>query len=421
MRNEIQTVRDDGDFAGLRLPRKDPARQPDPAPEASHSEPALQLWIGSERPDKEVLRSLDRLRGLADAVRIAVMPDVHAGASVCNGVVLATRSLIYPEAVGGDIGCGYAALRFDASADLLKSERAAGAVLERLYLHIPFLKQPHPIDLGEACEPVREISDQLAKTAEREGRYQLGTLGRGNHFIEFQRDQEGALWVLVHSGSRAVGQAVLAHHLQRAESGNGGPACLQADTEQGQAYLRDADFALRYAARNRELICQQVAAFMDEAFAISVDPASAINTPHNFLRQETHDGVQLFVHRKSVNSAKTGELNVIPGSVGSKSFIVEGRGCAAALCSSSHGAGRALSRGEAFHKVSVRELERLAKRVWFDQRHMESMRDEAPSAYRDINAVMAAQRELVKQVAVLEPVLNYKAPGDRPRAAARRR
>jgi tRNA-splicing ligase RtcB len=168
------------------------------------------------------------------------------------------------------------------------------------------------------------------------------------------------------------------------------------------------EWALRYARANRDAILTAVEDVLRQLFQIDATPGLRIDCHHNFVRREQHFGEALWVHRKGAVPASAGESGIIPGSMGSVSFHVEGRGCADSLCSSSHGAGRAMSREAARRSIGVRELERQMRGVWFDRRRATLLCDEAPGAYKDVRAVMRAQRELTKVVRVLRPVLSYK-------------
>ncbi len=235
----------------------------------------------------------------------------------------------------------------------------------------------------------------------------MGTLGRGNHFLEIQRDQTGRLWLLVHSGSRAVGQAITTHHVQLAAAGQGLVA-LPADSNRGRQYLQDAAWACRYASANRQALLAAVELALHTLFDVKVDWATQFESDHNHLRRESHFGQHWYVHRKGAQSAQHGQWGIIPGSMGTSTFHVQGRGHPLALSSSSHGAGRRLSRRAARQAVTRHQLTRQLRRVWFDQQRADALRDEAPAAYKDIHAVMRAQRDLVSIVRQLEPVLVYK-------------
>ena len=252
-------------------------------------------------------------------------------------------------------------------------------------------------------------SAALEAVRRRDARVQLGTLGRGNHFVEFQRDQDdGRLWLMVHSGSRAMGQAVRDLHLERATVGAGGLRHLDASSPAGRAYLADAEYCRRYAAANRRAMVIAISQMMGELLGVASVEGSYIECDHNHVRAEMHLGRTLWVHRKGAMSASADELGIIPGSMGTQSYHVSGRGCVDALRSSSHGAGRAMSRDEARRRISTRELDRMMHGIWFDHRAAEQMRDEAPAAYKDIRRVMRAQRDLTRIVRTLKPVLCYK-------------
>jgi tRNA-splicing ligase RtcB len=355
-----------------------------------------------------VAESIERLRA-ADGVRqIALMPDVHLAADICVGTVIATEGVIFPQAVGGDIGCGMAALAFNLEADALDNERAAGRVLAGLYERVPSNRRRPAQPLPDVLSS-NELSDaRLTRVAQRDGAVQLGTLGRGNHFLELQADTAGQLWAMVHSGSRAVGQAIAHHHYARSTRGRNGPIALESETENGAAYLADCDWARAYAAENRLAMLRAVADLMGELFGGDADWASLIHSDHNHVQREVHEGRELLVHRKGAQSARAAEPGIVPGSMGSASFHTAGKGCAAALLSCSHGAGRRMSRTDARREVRTKDLARQVGRLWYDHRRADRLRDEAPAAYNDIRLVMQAQRELTKTIRELRPVLSYK-------------
>ena len=223
-----------------------------------------------------------------------------------------------------------------------------------------------------------------------QGRLELGTLGRGNHFLELQTDDAGALWLMLHSGSRAMGQAIRDHHLRGARRGATGLSYLDTDEEAGQAYLADLDWALRYADASRRVMAEVTAALLDEILGAVADWSTWLSCHHNHVRRETHDGGARWVHRKGAIPAADDEPGIIPGSMGTPSFHTRGRGHGPALCSSSHGAGRALSRTVARQTISRRDLLRQLDGVLYDHRRADQLRDEAPAAYKNIRAVPAA-------------------------------
>jgi tRNA-splicing ligase RtcB len=356
--------------------------------------------------DRDVAEAIGRLRRAPDVQQIAVMPDVHLSADVCIGVVLATSSLLYPQAVGGDIGCGMLAVALDAGADVLANRDAAEAILADLDHAVParrrnrraIVEQPRDVAGGVLSDP------RLEAMRRNDGATEFATLGSGNHFLELQADEEERLWLMVHSGSRALGQAIREHHLANALPVGGGLRAL----EDGAAYLHDAEFARRWADASRKAIAEVAGGVLRARLDARLCWDTLIVTDHNHVAREPHRGRGLWVHRKGAMPAGRGLPGVLPGSMGTLSFHVEGRGCEASLCSSAHGAGRALSRSEARDQVTERVFRREMEGIWYDTRLSARLRDEAPSAYKNIRAVLRAQSELVKVTRTLRPVLNYK-------------
>ena len=215
--------------------------------------------------------------------------------------------------------------------------------------------------------------------------------------------------LLIHSGSRAAGQAILAKYLPETERDpNSKVRFLQADSEHGQAYLSDLEWARAYAAANRK----QMLKALDSAispFGLRVDFDSVIDVDHNHVQRETHDGQSLFVHRKGSQRVDTETTSIVPGSMGEPSFVVSGRGCAEAMFSCAHGAGRRMARKEAANRISVKELRRQMRNVCYDETKAKRLLDEAPAAYKEIGSVMKAQKKLVKIEQRRMPVLNFKA------------
>jgi tRNA-splicing ligase RtcB (3'-phosphate/5'-hydroxy nucleic acid ligase) len=250
---------------------------------------------------------------------------------------------------------------------------------------------------------------QLKSLAEDEGKLQLGTLGGGNHFVEMQTDDDGRLWLMIHSGSRAMGQAIKSQHLAKATIRSAAMSALDADTLAGQAYLHDQNWARRYASANRLAMMTQVIAILRSQFNVEPVEGSLIACDHHHVSQEEQLGQTLLIHRKGAMPASDGLAGVVPGSMGTMSFHVEGRGCPQSLMSSAHGAGRLFSRHTARERFNRADLRQQMQNVWFDPRLSESLREESPKSYKDVQAVMRAQSELVKIRRKLRPVLVYKA------------
>jgi len=369
----------------------------------------LRSWLAAPL-DRDVSEALERLRRAPDVQQVAVMPDVHLASEVCIGVVVATSQLIYPQAVGGDIGCGMLAVAVDLEAAALQNPKIAAQLLNELGRAIPSRRRNRDAVL---VQPVELANDPLSHASleairRKEGEIEFATLGSGNHFLELQVDEEDRLWLMVHSGSRALGQAIRDHHLARAMPVNGRLRALDSESDEGKAYLHDVLWARRFAEDSRKAMAGEAGKVLTRLLNCSIAWETMIASDHNHVTREHHGGRELWVHRKGAMSAQQGEPGVLPGSMGSSSFHVEGRGCVEALCSSAHGAGRAWSRGAARGRFTDRDLQRQMEGVWYDYRLTGKLRDEAPAAYKDIHKVLKAQRELVKVTRTLRPVLNYK-------------
>jgi tRNA-splicing ligase RtcB len=376
---------------------------------ADPSLPPIRMWLTAPL-SHEVAEALGRLQHAPDVQRIAVMPDVHLANDICVGVVLATSRLIYPQAVGGDIGCGMLAVATNTTAEPLRDPKAAGQILAGFPKAIPsrrrnrqaVVAQPQDLDFIELSNV------RLESIRRSEGAVEFATLGSGNHFLELQADEQDQLWLMIHCGSRALGQAIRDHHLSGAQVADGRFRALDAESEKGAAYLHDLDWARRYAAASRRAMATEAEKVIQDAIGARMLWETSIMTDHNHVTLEQHGASKFWVHRKGAMALQAGELGVLPGSMGTHSFHVEGRGCEEAFNSSAHGAGRAMSRSEAARKVSRAELQRQMKGVWFDWRLADAIRDEAPSAYKDIRAVLKDQHDLVKVCRTLRPLLNYK-------------
>lgn len=371
--------------------------------------PPLHSWL-VDPLEGEVCEAIGRLRRAPDVQHVAVMPDVHLAADVCIGVAIATTRLIYPQAVGGDIGCGILAVPFDVGAERLGDPATAGEILSKLSGAVPARRwNRRSMNIAPPDVAGCTLSQpQLDAAWRRDGTLEFATLGSGNHFAELQADGDDTLWLMVHSGSRAMGPTIRDYHLSHAPVVSSGLRALDSESVEGRAYLHDATWARRYAAANRRQIAVNIGAILGTTLGASPQWERSITTDHNHVESEVHGGRPLWVHRKGAMAAAAGQWGALPGSMGTVSFHVEGRGCAQALCSSAHGAGRLMTRTAARRSVTTRELQRQMSGIWYDYRHAEQLRDEAPSAYKDIRAVARAQRELVKIMRVLRPVLNYK-------------
>lgn len=392
----------------------------------------VSAWLAEPPPD-EVKRALQRIARAPDVRAIAVMPDVHLAENVCVGTVLATEELVYPQAVGGDIGCGMAAVRIAASAERMAEPAIAHRILADLREAVPILRHR---SLGESPALPDVLSQSglsdcaFANSLRRDATIEFGTLGRGNHFLELQVDEDGAVWLMVHSGSRWVGQAIARRYLSLADTAGGGLRCLSASSESGAAYLHDAAWATRYADLSRRWMLRRAihvvmrhaasSARKSDGFNGRCDAKSevgdsvgdfdnsVISCDHNHVRRESIDGRELWLHRKGANAAGIDQPGIIAGSMGSMSVLTTGRGVSAALYSSSHGAGRAMSRQEARRRISPQALHAQLRDLTIDPAMVSSFVEEAPQAYKDIRAVLRAQRDLIRIEHRLRTILTYK-------------
>jgi tRNA-splicing ligase RtcB (3'-phosphate/5'-hydroxy nucleic acid ligase) len=351
---------------------------------------------------------------------IAVMPDCHTGFGVTIGCIFPTVDSVVPNAVGVDIGCGMCAVDTGVSLDQLTMDRQFWrAWMGDVQRDVPigFGKFSAPQDLGELDRPLR--AEPLQHLLNDRARYQIGTLGGGNHFLEAQTDETGRIWLMVHSGSRHTGLRIadFYHRLAVASAERRGLkirpdlASLRLDDDEGHDYLADMRWATDFALENRlRMINRMVDAFARRAerigTAVDVDRSQIINIHHNFARIEEHDGQSLVVHRKGATSAVDGQLGIIPGSMGAPSFIVRGKGNPLSFRSCSHGAGRQMSRKAARKEVTEATFEASLKGT--HSKVSMGYADEAPQAYKDVQTVIKRQLDLVEIMHTLQPIITIK-------------
>ena len=354
---------------------------------------------------------------------VAAMADAHLGLGATIGSVFGTIDAVIPSAVGVDIGCGMCAVpTTNAWRELTPKAREFLDVLtQAIFRTIPLgtnaHKQPQPWKSHDAHKGFEYESryDPLTREIQKQSPYKLGTLGGGNHFIELQVDQDGLLWVMVHSGSRHAGKDIAEFYIRLAgklnrEMGVGVPrdlSYLPTSADEGRAYLDDMTWALNYAFENRRRMMDRILDLLEKTMAhfgarLEYDLGDLINIHHNYAAQEEHFGRRVWIHRKGATEATAGLKGIIPGSMGARSHIVEGKGNPDSFTSCSHGAGRRMSRREAFRTISKEDLKQALGNVVI--RHASDVRDEAPQAYKDIDAVMAAQADLVDIRVTLSPL-----------------
>jgi tRNA-splicing ligase RtcB (3'-phosphate/5'-hydroxy nucleic acid ligase) len=358
---------------------------------------------------------------------VAVMPDVHLGKGATVGSVIPTRGAIIPAAVGVDIGCGMAAVRTTLRASDLPDD--LGPLRNSIERSVPVgngrggehWKLPDSIVTRVAESGLVGRLDAI-KQKHRKIRTdkldrQIGTLGGGNHFIELCLDESDAVWVMLHSGSRGTGNLIGSYFIERAREELGKrvlgfhvPDKDLAFFMQGEPlfddYVEAVSWAQDYARENREAMMARVLHEMRHRLPKFQLEKMAVNCHHNYVQKETHAGVELLVTRKGAVSARTGELGIIPGSMGAKSFIVRGLGNADSFHSCSHGAGRVMSRTAARQQITLAQHREATAHV--ECRKDAGVIDESPAAYKDIDAVMAAQSDLVEIVHTLRQVVCVK-------------
>lgn len=390
----------------------------------------IKLWTEGVPVEPAARAQLENTARLPFIYRwLAVMPDVHLGKGSTIGSVIPTVGAIIPAAVGVDIGCGMIAVRTSLFArDLPDHLHALRSAIERA---VPVGRQPGRNDPGawqtppaavtevwnrELREDFKRIIAKYPTLAATNHHVHLGTLGTGNHFIEVCLDEDQHVWCLLHSGSRGVGNAIGTLFIEQAKRDMGellgtlpdkDLAYLNEGTKHFNDYVEAVAWAQRYAQWNRELMMTAVLAALRQTVRKPFHSDSvAVNCHHNYVQKEMHFGREVWITRKGAVSAREGELGIIPGSMGACSYIVRGLGNPDSFHSCSHGAGRVMSRHEAKRRFTVADHERATAGV--ECRKDAAVVDETPMAYKSIDAVMAAQRDLVEVVHTLKQVVCVK-------------
>jgi tRNA-splicing ligase RtcB (3'-phosphate/5'-hydroxy nucleic acid ligase) len=372
-----------------------------------HNIAKTRIWA-YEPLGSDVARTLERLADIDDIGYIAVMPDVHLAHDICIGTVVAARECLYPQAVGNDIGCGMSSICLG-GIDRERFEKKVSAIYRLLGELVPVIKHRTEFaELPPELAMLRLSDEKLEKLKHRDGKLEFATIGRGNHFLELQRDESERLWLAVHTGSRGIGQAIAKFHLNRIEGNSARLRAIAAESEAGRAYLNDVRWAQLYAKLSRRTIIDVMTEALSQILDVKVAEHSRIECDHNHVQSEEHFGRQYWVHRKGAIHAARGTMAIIPGSMGSATYQIEGRGNSEALCSASHGAGRTMSRNEARRRITLKKFRESMAGIYYDVSKEYLLRDEAVSAYKSISRVMQAQQELVKIVRVLRPALSYK-------------
>ncbi len=374
-------------------------------------------------------RSIEQLSNIATLPfvhhHVAAMPDVHLGIGATIGSVIATHRAIIPAAVGVDIGCGMVAARLSLTGNDIDEKRLR-KVFDQISRDVPVGRAQHK-DARVQIQAVRPFEPGLAALVKRHPRLlkafgtfskwanQMGTLGGGNHFIEVCLDEHDRLWVMLHSGSRGVGNAIATYFIELARKDMERHTVHLPDRdlayfEEGSAHFADyveaVHWAQEYAMANRRTMLDLVLTALARHLPPFSVTTEAVNCHHNYVARERHFGADVWVTRKGAIRAGAGELGIVPGSMGARSYIVRGRGNPESFCSSAHGAGRRMSRTAAAKRFNEQDLARQTEGVIC--RKDKGVVDEIPGAYKDIDAVMANQRDLTEVLHTLKQVVCVK-------------
>jgi RNA-splicing ligase RtcB len=378
---------------------------------------SLLSWASDIEP--EALAQAQRASEMPFVVgHVALMPDAHLGLGATVGSVIPTRGAIMPAAVGVDIGCGMIAVETDLTATNLNDDRLS-SLLNRIGDAVPAgvgKGHKHAAN-GEAWLLIHPNESVSEYHLEEKVVSQLGSLGSGNHFIEVCLDPQDGVWVVLHSGSRGVGNILARRHIDFAKGlmkryfidlPDPDLAYFTQGTAEFEHYMSDLMWAQDYARANRERMMNAVLAALSKSVKMAVGERRRINCHHNYTAMEHHHGKDMWVTRKGAIRARSGDYGVIPGSMGTSSFIVRGLGNPASFHSSAHGAGRRMSRRQARRDFTPDQLaEAMAGKTWLADQAA-ALLDEIPGSYKDIHQVMVDQADLVEVETELTQILNFK-------------
>lgn len=383
----------------------------------------IKIWTNHvEDPALNQLKNIARLPFI-HSNGVAAMPDVHMGKGASVGTVIATEKAIIPSAVGVDIGCGMNAVRLSIKASDMPESLAK--IRHQIERDVPLgagghhqanSNVDHANHLPNTSTRLHMNLNLIKRDWYSKAASQLGSLGSGNHFIELCIDENQDVWVMLHSGSRGIGNLIGNYFIEKAKRRmeqyfitlpDGDLAYLAEDTDDFNEYVEAVGWAQNYALENRRLMMVAVIAALHRHIPVEFEiTQEAINCHHNYIEKENHFGRNMWVTRKGAIRAREGDLGIIPGSMGQRSYIVRGKGNLESYCSCSHGAGRAMSRAEAVRRFTVDDLKSQTEGV--ECRKDKDVLDEIPSSYKSIDEVMANQTDLVEVVHTLKAVLCVK-------------
>ncbi len=375
----------------------------------------VKIW--TDNVEATAMRQIENLTTLPFLFHhLAIMPDVHAGMGMPIGGVLACKNAVIPNAVGVDIGCGMCAVKTnwrvaDIPTDVLRKQ-----IMRGIRKRIPLGTEHHKVAQDEKYLPTGHDIEKMEIVKRRQTAItkEVGTLGGGNHFIELQKDEEGTLWIMIHSGSRNLGKLVGDYYNEKARTLNERwwsivPSSLRLPflplrTDEFANYWREMEYCIDFALCNRKLMMERIEEVLSDTIpGITFEPM--INIAHNYAAWEEHFGEHVIVHRKGATLATKGTIGIIPGSQGTASYIVEGLGNPQSFCSCSHGAGRTMSRTAAIRDLNMQEeVARLEAKGIIHAIRGQSDMQEASGAYKDIETVIANEADLVKVRTRLLPV-----------------
>ncbi len=383
----------------------------------------VRVWDGSGSPNRKFIEEsfFHLIKTGFIYPYIALMPDYHPGEGSMIGSVISTRDVILLTVAGGDLGCGVTSLQMPAMAEEINSELPN--IHKDLYAAIPTGSssnstisnrvEANPIWQRNIHAPL--LSGKVLKKLTR----QLGSMGGGNHFVELQKDPEGRLWVMLHSGSRYLGVILRDHYINMGLQEKGVNTdiyrkypYLRSDSNLAEQYLSDLNYVLCFARESRKEMLHRVVEVLGSYHKLiartSVEDllSSRIDIFHNYVSKEEHFGEELFIHRKGAIRLSENDCGLIPGSMGSHSYVVKGRDNAYGYKSCSHGAGRKMSRGKAMKTITQKEYFKSMEGIVFN--NSSRIKDEAPAAYKNIKQVMKGQKDLVRITHELTPLLSIK-------------
>jgi tRNA-splicing ligase RtcB len=373
----------------------------------------IKMWL--DHVEENALAQARNLANLPFVYKhVALMPDCHSGYGMPIGGVIAAKGVIIPNAVGVDIGCGMCAVKTSLSeinTDALK--KIMSGIREEIPLGFDHHKQAQDEALMPSLDKVPE--NGIVKRQFTAAKKQIGTLGGGNHFIEIQKGSDNHVWIMIHSGSRNIGLKVAEHYNKLAQKLNErwysgvdkkqDLAFLPIETFEAKDYFSEMQYCVDFAFANRLLMMERIKSVFSSVIGTEFSALEFINIAHNYARWEYHFNENVIVHRKGATSAREGETGIIPGSQGTKSYIVKGKGNAESFQSCSHGAGRLMGRKQAQRELVLeKEIEKLnSKGIVHSIRNTGDL-DEAPGAYKDIDLVMENQSDLVGILVELSPL-----------------